>query len=87
MSFKIAIKLLNHKGEFISAKDGQDVLDLAESEKFSFAEVDSLGSSTKKANAIYEHISQVLDLDLVNPEIIREKGYKIVYSDGIQWQN
>ncbi|MEM9024187.1 MAG: phosphoglucosamine mutase, partial [Bacteroidota bacterium] len=39
-----ALKLLNEKGEFISATDGAEVLALAESEAFDFSEVDALGS-------------------------------------------
>lgn len=73
-----ALKLLNYKGEFISALDGQEVLSIAESEKFSFAEVDDLGSTTQKSNAIYDHISSVLDLELVDPDKIRTKGFKVV---------
>ncbi|MBM3456856.1 MAG: phosphoglucosamine mutase, partial [Bacteroidetes bacterium] len=37
-----ALKLLNEKGEFISAEDGASVLELAETESFDFAEVDHL---------------------------------------------
>ena len=39
-----ALKLLNDKGEFLTAAEGQAVLDLAEKEDFSFAEVDNLGT-------------------------------------------
>ena len=41
-----ALKLLNHKGEFISAQDGEMVLQLAESADISFATVDHLGTRT-----------------------------------------
>ena len=37
-----ALKLLNEKGEFISAKEGADLLEIAESGNFQFAEVDDL---------------------------------------------
>ena len=73
-----ALKLLNAKGEFISAKDGEDVLDIAENEDFDFAEVNDLGSVKLLSNAVYDHISKVLDLELVNPEIIRDKEFKVV---------
>jgi phosphomannomutase len=73
-----ALKLLNSEGEFISAEDGQAVLEIADKESFSFASVDKLGSVSHKATAIYDHIAMVLDLDLVNPNIIREKEFKIV---------
>ena len=41
-----ALKLLNHRGEFIDSKDGAAVLALAEKEKFHFVPVDKLGSTT-----------------------------------------
>mgnify|MGYP002526217072 CR=1 FL=1 len=41
-----ALKLLNGKGEFLSAKDGEEILDLAENDNFTFTEVDDLGNYT-----------------------------------------
>ena len=41
-----ALKLLNETGEFISAQDGADVLEIAETESFDFAEVRKLGKYT-----------------------------------------
>ena len=38
-----ALKLLNHKGEFLNAKEGQMILDIAENEPIDFSEVDNLG--------------------------------------------
>ena len=45
-----ALKLLNDKGEFLTALEGQAVLDLAEKEDFNFAEVDRLGSIDEKGH-------------------------------------
>lgn len=73
-----ALKLLNHRGEFISADDGTQVLDIADNEAFDFAEVDELGTVKQQSNAIYDHISKVLDLELVDPEKIRKKEFKVV---------
>ena len=42
-----ALKLLNNKGEFISADEGKLILELAKNEDFNFATVDKLGSYTK----------------------------------------
>ncbi|MCB0426511.1 MAG: phosphoglucosamine mutase, partial [Mangrovimonas sp.] len=38
-----ALKLLNVKGEFLSAEDGKQILELSESASLSFNDVDSLG--------------------------------------------
>ena len=72
-----ALKLLNDQGEFISAKEGEIVLDLAEKEAFDFAEVKKLGTYTKNNNYIQRHIDMVLDMELVDVKAIKERGFKI----------
>lgn len=71
-----ALKLLNHKGEFISAKDGEMVLQLAESADISFATVDHLGTRTQK-DYLPMHIEKILALELVKPELIAAQKYRI----------
>lgn len=73
-----ALKLLNHKGEFISGEEGQQVLTFAEEDAYSFAEVKKLGTYRKKEEYIRKHIQQVLDLPLVDVEAIRAKNFKVV---------
>ncbi len=73
-----ALKLLNEKGEFISASDGDLVLKLAEKSDFDFAEVGKLGAYTTKDNYIDWHIEQILALPLVDLAAIKAKGFKIV---------
>ncbi len=72
-----ALKLLNEKGEFISASDGEMVLDIAEKESFSFAEVGSIGKYTADSGAIAKHIEKILSLDLVDVKAIRNRRFKI----------
>ena len=71
-----ALKLLNHKGEFISAEDGETVLQLAESAEIAFATVDHLGTRTQK-DYLPMHIEKILALELVKPELIAAQKYKI----------
>lgn len=71
-----ALKLLNHKGEFISAQDGEIVLQLAESVDISFATVDHLGMRTQK-DYLPMHIEKILALELVKPELIAAQKYRI----------
>ena len=73
-----ALKLVNHKGEFISGEDGKEVLDLIETGSIKYATVDKLGSYTKNDSYIQKHIEQVLALDLVDVEQVKEKGFKVV---------
>ena len=73
-----ALKLLNGKGEFLNAKDGETVLKIAEDDSYTFAEVDYLGSYKKKKNYISKHINEVLKLNLVDVEAIKKANFKIV---------
>jgi len=73
-----ALKLLNEKGEFISGKDGEEVLKIAEKEDFDFAPVTKLGSYTQKNDYIQKHIDAILKLPLVDVEEIKSKGFKVV---------
>jgi len=71
-----ALKLLNEIGEFISAEEGQKILEIAEAGEFQFATVDQLGKRSSKDYLDY-HIEQILALDLVKPELIKKANYKI----------
>jgi len=71
-----ALKLLNEKGEFISGADGEAILEIAEKGEFTFATVDHLGTLTKTDYLDY-HIQKILELDLVKPELIKAKKYKV----------
>jgi phosphomannomutase len=71
-----ALKLLNEKGEFISGADGEAILEIAEKGDFNFATVDQLGTRTN-TDYLDFHIQKILELELVKPELIREKKFKI----------
>ena len=73
-----ALKLLNEKGEFISAETGQELLKLAEAEKFVFASVDKLGEVTTDDSYMQKHINAILKYDLVDSKAISKKGFKVV---------
>lgn len=73
-----ALKLLNAKGEFVSGKDGERILEIAEKDAFEFADVDDLGTYENFDKAIELHIDQILALPLVNAEAIAAKKFKVV---------
>ncbi len=77
-----ALKLLNEKGEFISAEEGRELLDIAEKEDFDFVEVREVGSISKNETYLGRHISAILDLDLVNLDLIAKAKFKVVV-DGV----
>lgn len=77
-----ALKLLNERGEFLDAAQGAIILDLAEKEDFIFSEVDELGRVTLNNDYIDIHIKEVLKLSLVDAEVIKQAGFKVVV-DGV----
>jgi len=77
-----ALKLLNHKGEFLDAKEGQKILDIAENDNINFSEVDDLGKITSNQAYIDLHIDEILDLSLVDVEAIKKAKFKVVV-DGV----
>lgn len=74
-----ALKLLNHKGEFLNGEEGAKILKIAEAEQnISFAEVDDLGKISVNDAYIDLHIEEVLNLDLVDKEAIKKADFKVV---------
>ncbi|MEG0917405.1 MAG: phosphoglucosamine mutase [Myroides sp.] len=77
-----ALKLLNNKGEFLSGAEGALILEIAESDSFDFADVDSLGTITEITDYMDRHIDEVLNLKLVDVEAVKSKKFKVVV-DGV----
>ena len=73
-----ALKLLNETGEFISAQDGAEVLAIAETESFEFAEVRKLGQYRTDATWLQKHIDQILALPLVDRDAIATRNFRVV---------
>ncbi len=73
-----ALKLLNEKGEFISAETGQELLEIADAEAFDFAGVDKLGQIIGDDSYLQKHIDAVLNYPLVNKEAIAARNFKVV---------
>ncbi len=72
-----ALKLLNEKGEFLNATEGEEVLRIADEESFTFAEVDALGKLTEDHTYTQKHIDSVLALELVDIEAIRAAQFSV----------
>ena len=73
-----ALKLLNEKGEFLSGKEGELILEIAENADFDFAEVDALGQIVVNDAYMDIHIDAVLNLPLVDANLVKTKKYKVV---------
>lgn len=72
-----ALKLLNNHGEFLNAKEGEDVLHLAENDMYNYAEVFDLGTVTNIDNYTDIHIKKVLDLELVDVDLIKKADFTV----------
>ena len=73
-----ALKLLNEKGEFLTAADGEEVLAIAEKEDFKYASVDELGKYTEDNSFNQRHIDSILNLKLVDREAIKNAHFKVL---------
>ncbi len=72
-----ALKLLNKRGEFLTAADGAEVLAIAEAEAFEYADVDNLGHYTEESFD-ERHIDAVMNLKLTDAEAVKKAGFKVV---------
>lgn len=72
-----ALKLLNAKGEFINAEEGNAVLKLAETMNIDFAKVEELGKYITDFTTIDSHIQKVVNLPLVDVNAIKSAGFKV----------
>ena len=72
-----ALKLLNHKGEFLNAAEGAEVLRIAETDDYSFATVDELGQEYTNTTYNRRHIDSVLALPLVDTDAIAKAGFTV----------
>jgi phosphomannomutase len=73
-----ALKLLNHKGEFISENDGKRILELAEQEAFDYPKVDELGAYCISNDLLEVHIEKILQLPYVDIEAIKQANFSVV---------
>ncbi|MEY4030569.1 MAG: phosphoglucosamine mutase, partial [Bacteroidota bacterium] len=75
-----ALKFLNDQGEFISAKDGETLLDIsAQPEIIDYANIDELGKLTQYNESHFDyHLEAILKHPLVQVDAIRSKKFHIV---------
>ena len=73
-----ALKLLNAKGEFISAADGAEVLLIAEKKEFRYAAVTKLGKITLDDTLIEKHIEKITRLGIVDVKAIKKANFRVV---------
>jgi len=72
-----ALKLLNNEGEFLTAADGAEVLDIAAREDFEYADIDHLGHYVEDSSFDNRHIESVLALKLVDADAVRQARFTV----------
>lgn len=72
-----ALKLLNQDGEFLNDAQGKEVLRIADAEEYEFVGVDNLGHEYINNTYNRRHIDQVLALDLVDVNAIRQADFTV----------
>ena len=77
-----ALKLLNEAGEFIDSNAGSKIIVLAETEKFSYAEIENLGTISENSNYLDRHVNATISLKYVNKFDIKKAKFKVVV-DGV----
>jgi len=73
-----ALKLLNEKGEFISASDGAYILKAASDRNIEFCSVDDLGSYSQSDKYVDIHIDKILELDIFDIDKIASRKFRVV---------
>ena len=73
-----ALKLLNSEGEFLNSADGAKILEIAETEDFTFVTVEKAGKYVLDDSYLQKHISAVLNYPLVDVAAIKKAKLKIV---------
>jgi phosphomannomutase len=77
-----ALKLLNNKGEFISAEDGAELMEYVSDQSFAFVGVNELGKISVVTDALAAHIDAILKLPQLNVAAIKTAGFSAVV-DGV----
>lgn len=72
-----ALKLLNEKGEFLSDKEGKQIIEIADKEDYSFSEVFQLGKEYKDETWAMRHIEMVKNLQLVDCDAIANANFTV----------
>ena len=73
-----ALKLLNEKGEFLSAEDGKALLDIVDNNfnDIVFDDIDNIQNFEKK-DYLQKHIDLILENEYVNTEAIKKANFKV----------
>lgn len=72
-----ALKLLNHRGEFLTADEGKAVIELSEAADHHTVAYDQIGSY-RREDFLDVHIRRIIELPYIDPEVIARRRFKVV---------
>ncbi|NBC24356.1 MAG: phosphoglucosamine mutase [Bacteroidetes bacterium] len=73
-----ALKLLDHRGEFLDQTSGEEIIALSNSPELSFAPMDQWGTYKRDDKAIERHVESILEDELIQADRIKEKNYHVI---------
>ncbi len=72
-----ALKLLNSRGLFLDADEGQKVAAIAQKEDFAFVPWTGIGHMKRDEHATARHIRAVMGMDVIDPQAIRKRKFRV----------
>ena len=78
-----ALKLLNNKGEFLNARQGEEILEIIEKEAFEYVPVEKLGTYDV-LDFTDQHIEAVVNHPLVNKRLLHKPVTALWWTASIQ---
>lgn len=72
-----ALKLLNHKSEFLDANQGREVIEIAEKNEARYKNYLELGSVTDDPDMLEYHIDKIIGLPYINVDTISKMDFKV----------
>lgn len=73
-----ALKLLNEKGEFVTAADGAGILEIAGKMDYSFADIQRTGKVIQHTGYNMKHIDMIIELPEIKVDKIRKHDFTVV---------
>jgi len=72
-----ALKMLNHKSEFLDPEQGQQVIEIADGETFSYNSYNNIGQITEEDELTRHHIEKILALPYIDAEKIGRQNFSV----------
>jgi len=73
-----ALKMLDEKGEFLTASDVGELLEIAEKKAFDFARWDGIGTVTANGSWDAAHIDKILKLSCLDLDLVKSMNFRVL---------